>query len=213
MEYKYRIIKKVGNSGLAEICGERDQEKSLLGIVEGTEMPGVISDEVADYHVVSIGDDAFTCEKGLSAMTIPWGVITIGKRAFGGCENIRSVELPETLKVISEYAFSGCSELRSIELPEGLVYLGNSAFAKCGNLETVISKSELPFMLGIDVFENISPHCKLIVPRGSKEWYNKHGWTDAVFGGGIEEEGTMPVVESELESELANRNMMRLIMF
>ena len=106
----------------------------------GYEGPITIPEEFTawskSYRVISIADNAFRGNSGITSVSIAESVATSGKGAFSGCKNMTSVKLPSQLKVIEDEVFNG-SGLLTIEIPQSVTGIGSSAFYGCLALITI----------------------------------------------------------------------------
>lgn len=136
----------------------RDSEVSVPSTIDGVE-------------VSAIGEDAFSSNEYLQAVTIPESVTSIGNEAFLNCPNLESVEmsdnvtslgrlsfflcesledvsLSDSITEIKENTFYGCSELDEVKLPKKLTSIGTHAFEECKDLSSI----ELPS--GVTTIDN-----------------------------------------------------------
>ncbi len=87
--------------------------------------------------VTTIGNNAFSDCKNLTAVTIPDSVTAIGDGAFSGCESLASVSIPGSVTAIGAGAFSGCESLTSVPVPSSVTAIGDSAFSNCSSLADI----------------------------------------------------------------------------
>ena len=80
----------------------------------------------SDGSVTSIGDEAFSGYRGLTAVVIPDGVTSIGHQAFVSCWDLTSVTIPDSMTSISNTAFFQCPELK-YNYYDNAQYLGNES--------------------------------------------------------------------------------------
>ena len=97
---------------------------------------------------------------------------TADNELIKGCMN---TNIPDSLTIIGNNAFWGCSGLTSITIPNSVTTIGNLAFAFCSNLTTVISYSQTPPSLGLDVFGDIGTDI-LFVPQNCVPLYEASDW-------------------------------------
>ena len=97
---------------------------------------------------------------------------TAENKLIKGCMN---TNIPDSLTIIGNNAFWGCSGLTSITIPNSVTTIGNLAFAFCSNLTTVISYSQTPPSLGLDVFADIGTDI-LFVPQNCVPLYEASDW-------------------------------------
>lgn len=103
--------------------------------------------------VETIESEAFSGNRGMTALTIPGSVKTIGESAFARADALKSVvmeegvesigenifsdstvvevSLPSTLKVIPKYAFRSCFDLTRLSLADGIETISALAFYDC----------------------------------------------------------------------------------
>lgn len=114
---------------------------------------------VIDDSVVSVGEDQFRGETGLSSVIIGQGVVNVGMSAFSDCSNLKSVIIgasvesigvdafkdtaleeivvPGNVKSIGNGAFSGCNSLNNVKLENGVEQLNGLVFSNCENLKNI----------------------------------------------------------------------------
>ena len=131
--------------------------------------------------VTIIEGDTFVGCKELKKIVLPKGLTSIERWTFSGCEMLEEIILPEGITSIDNYAFDGCSRLKSIVVPENVQYIGNAAFSSCRALIQVIFTSEVPPIVGLDVFENCPGTLQILIPAGTMEAYSTAlGWSEYV---------------------------------
>ena len=88
---------------------------------------------------VSISNDAFSYQEGLTFITIPESVTSIGDRAFSGCSRLTGVNISENphLTSIGQYAFEGCYNLASITIPTNVTSIRERVFYGCSSLTSI----------------------------------------------------------------------------
>ena len=106
-----------------------------------------------EYHVVSIGSEAFYGCRGLTSIILPESLTSIGSKAFYDCWGLTSINFPEGLTSIGSETFYHCSGLTSIDLPEGLTSIGNYTFYGCRGL-TSINFPEGLTSIGFEAFRD-----------------------------------------------------------
>ncbi|MCR5160117.1 MAG: leucine-rich repeat protein [Prevotella sp.] len=84
--------------------------------------------------VSSIGDNAFSYSKQLTAVTLPNTLTTLGARAFIGCKALKEITIPDGVSAINDYTFTDCSSLETVYLPVTMsnMAIGESAFSNSG---------------------------------------------------------------------------------
>ncbi|MCM1404345.1 MAG: leucine-rich repeat domain-containing protein [Prevotella sp.] len=96
-----------------------------------------------NYPVTTIGVNAFTNHRTLTAVTLPDSVTKIAgdakkqKGAFSGCTALNTVQLGQGVAHIEAYAFKNCVALQSIQFPASVQFVQNGAFQGCLALETI----------------------------------------------------------------------------
>ena len=105
-------------------------------------------------------------------VTIGKGITKVGANAFAGCASIAEVQIPENVTSIGNSAFEGCA-MSLLILPNGITSIGNSAFKGCKNLVSIFSEATTPPALGVEVFADCSPLCKVYVPSKSMGAYRR----------------------------------------
>jgi hypothetical protein len=160
-------------------------------------VPGLI-DGIA---VTSIGDSAFSGNRGLRSISIPEGVTEIGNNAFFNNSELRWVTLPDSLEHIGYSAFFNCIRLTHILIPRNVTYIGFEAFGGTSNLMTVYFRSPAPPAIGTsnmpapaqgNAFWGMPAGARAIVPNGAGanytvnaltgKWNNLRVYTEEQFG-------------------------------
>ena len=100
-------------------------------------IPASITFDEVTYNVTSIGNNAFSGCKGLTAVTIPASVTSIGDNAFTGCVGLSSITLPANLTSIGDNAFSGCTGITAITIPASVTSIGSNALSNCKGLASI----------------------------------------------------------------------------
>lgn len=130
---------------------------------------------------------AFAECNGLTNVALPKSMRVIGDCAFIRCQGLKYVDIPAGVTTIQERAFEDCPKLVYINLPYTITRIEDAAFRGCSSLSGVFSSIENSFEVGNDIFANVAPDCRLAYPTGTSAIYSAIGWTDAVFGGGTQE--------------------------
>jgi hypothetical protein len=97
----------------------------------------IIPDTINNLPVTTIGDQAFSEVRTMTALTVGENVTTIGQQAFYECNELVTVSLGNRVATIGIFAFSRCTNLTSIALPDSVLSLGRNAFTSCKALATV----------------------------------------------------------------------------
>ena len=89
------------------------------------------------YPVTSIGDDAFTNDNNIQAVTLPDTITRIGSHAFSDCQNLSVINMQEGLIEIGSYAFTRCLSLTSVDIPSSVTSIGSYTFQYCYSLTSI----------------------------------------------------------------------------
>ena len=89
------------------------------------------------YKVMSISENAFKNNTGITAVFIPEGITTIGQKAFYGCTALSTAVTPSSVMRIEAEAFSGCTSLSTLYVGASVNHLGSDALKNCTVLRTV----------------------------------------------------------------------------
>ncbi|MBR2114185.1 MAG: leucine-rich repeat protein [Prevotella sp.] len=91
--------------------------------------------------VKSIGESAFSSQKGLKTVNFDEGVsdLTIMRSAFNNCDGLRTFTLPAGVSTLGNDVFNNCDSLATFTFAAGstLKVIPNSAFSYCKSLETI----------------------------------------------------------------------------
>lgn len=103
-------------------------------------------------------------------------VTSIGTSAFQNCSSLTSINIPSGVTSISERAFQYCSGLTSIVIPDSVTSIGNSAFKNCSGLASItVSATKPPILGGNYAFATNYPYmsrgCPIYVPSQSVNVY------------------------------------------
>lgn len=96
---------------------------------------------------------------------VPSGVVTINNEAFAGNSGLTSVSFPQSLTAIGQSAFKNCSSLRNVAIPASVTAIGSSAFANCSRMTTATVDATIT-VLQSSVFENCSSLQSVVLPEG-----------------------------------------------
>ncbi len=98
----------------------------------------IVSVDLSDTRVNTIGAEAFTANANLTSLTISGGVAAIGRAAFSNT-GLTEVAVPynENAEIdgIGEFMFNGCAALETVTVDSKIV--SNSMFSNCPALTTV----------------------------------------------------------------------------
>ncbi len=114
----------------------------------------------------SIGNYAFSCCYGLTAITLPNSVVSIGDLAFHLCRNLASIILPDLVTSIGDSAFDDCYSLTSLILPNSVTSIGNFAFSFCYGLTSMTIPSSVT-SIGYGLFYCCSSLGQIVVETGN----------------------------------------------
>ncbi len=145
----------------AEVTSNPDKYSGSISI------PETISYDEKEYHVTSIGQDAFFGSSNLTSVTIPNSVTSIGSSAFSICTGLITLTIPNSVENIDFQAFYGCSGLISIVFSEGVTSIGNGALSNCTNLTSITIPGSV-ISIGEKAFERCNSLETVTIERGEK---------------------------------------------
>lgn len=90
------------------------------------------------YTVAYIGDGAFACQYGLSALTLPDTVTRLGHSVFHACVSLKEITLPAGIADAGVSLFTYCKALKSVTLPQALTVIRLGMFQQCAGLEELV---------------------------------------------------------------------------
>lgn len=98
-----------------------------------------IPNEIKNYKVTRIGDDAFKNNDNLRYLDMGSNIVFVGSSAFEGCTSLKSIYYmgSSSIQYIGESAFKGCIALTSIDIPRNLSAIQASTFEGCTSLRKV----------------------------------------------------------------------------
>ena len=100
---------------------------------------GITSLDISGTAITRIGDEAFSANESLGAVTlVNHHLYAIGRAAFSNNSRLTSVVVPGTVKVVGGYAFNGCSNLSEVGIEDGCIAIGTSMFSYCKSLELIV---------------------------------------------------------------------------
>lgn len=117
-------------------CSERNLEKSVLMIPDGTE--GICTGAVDQKTGASIN-----FKRKIKKINFPDTLEVLMPCCFKDLMELEVIELPETVKEIGEDAFSDCLKLSTVIMPEMMRLLDSYAFRNCFSLKKVVLPSKL----------------------------------------------------------------------
>lgn len=130
------------------------------------------------YHVLSIGQNAFSDCEALSTVVIPNSVVSISSAAFYS-SSVDSIVIGKGVKSIGQLAFYYCDNLTSITIPNNVRSLGSGAFQHCKSLTSVHIGSGLK-NISYSVFEGCTL-LKSIVVDSNNSIYDSRDNCNAII--------------------------------
>ncbi len=115
--------------------------------------------------ITYIGESAFYKSVKLNTVILPDSVKTIGDNAFKDCTRLTEVSLSDGLTSIGDSAFWGCYSLVDMTFPASLEIINFGAFINCSRLAEVTFLGTAPELPNANVFVNVDPYIKIIVPN------------------------------------------------
>lgn len=101
------------------------------GYTGAVTIPSEVTIDGATYSVTSIGEDAFSRCRDLTAIVMPETITKICQAAFYYCRGLSEIVIPNSVIEIEEEAFSNCDSVTSITIGNSVKTIGESAFAYC----------------------------------------------------------------------------------
>ena len=155
----------------------------ILKIPKGTKQAymdawGVEEQDVEEFELTSgdCGENVSYELKDNGALIIT-GNGTIADNAFENDNRIKKVIIEEGGTFIGANSFKDCKRLRFIEIASSVEEIGDWAFAGCENMISIIVKSDLPPIVGGNVFEGLENSVEIVVPASTIRYYKAaKGW-------------------------------------
>lgn len=113
--------------------------------------------------LVKIGEFAFFKCSEIEDINLDF-VQCIGLSSFQNCKQLKTVTLARLQNGVGNWAFYGCENLEQVSLGDRISHIGHQAFALCENLKRVVLLSSKTITLGNEVFFNVRPSCKFVLP-------------------------------------------------
>jgi len=178
-EFKYPFS---GCKKLQEIVCDNPYFQSINGVLFSKDLKTLLvyppAKEDTEYNipnsVITIGYSAFSSCHNLKKIHIPNSVKIIESEAFSGCD-FQNIVIPNSVTTIDEFSFMACINLENITIEKNITSIGRYAFYDCNKLVEIHCKNQIPPNIGDSCFEGVF-NCKLYVPLGSKEAYQKAWW-------------------------------------
>jgi uncharacterized repeat protein (TIGR02543 family) len=103
----------------------------------GTSENLIIPEEIDDYPVTIIGEEAFIDASQFTNIRIPDSVSAIEDSAFKNCSGLLTVTIPDSVTHIGRWAFENCSALTSVVIGDGITTLKLSTFRNCSSIKSI----------------------------------------------------------------------------
>lgn len=118
------------------------------------------------YSVTSIGGNAFSKNKSLTAVTIGNRITSISKNAFVACTGLKSVIIGNSVTSIGQYAFQNCTGLTSVTIGNSVTDIGLRVFYGCSSLKSIFIPNSVT-SIDSEAFENCSVLVSIYVEDGN----------------------------------------------
>ena len=152
-------------------------------------IPYSVSYNNEEYHVVAIGQRAFTSCTDLKKVSLPEGLEVIGRYSFQSCPSLSDINWPGSIVEIGEAAFKGCVSLTSAEVGPLVSRMGERAFEDCTGI-TSINIHDGCTLLSLRAFSGCTALATVSIPGSVESIGNSafNGCTaleEAVIGNGV----------------------------
>lgn len=137
---------------------------------ESVIIPATVANNDIEYTVTAIGNDAFSRNKSIQAITLPDGISAIERGSFNECTSLTKINIPEGVTSLASYTFCNCTSLTAIELPSNLTYIGEFCFSNCSGLISVKMPPAIR-SIGMYCFSRCSALKDIIIPEGIATLY------------------------------------------
>lgn len=145
----------------AMTCRVGQYNNNLSGHIE---IPAFAVYNGIEYHVTSIGVNAFRLCESITSVVIPSSVTSIEEYAFNWCSSLTSVEIPNSVTSIGENAFSSCNSLPLVVIPNSITSIANNVFSYCSSLTSVEIPNSVT-SIGYSAFSNCSSLLSVEIPN------------------------------------------------
>jgi hypothetical protein len=164
----------------------------------------------ATEETKGIADNAFSNQRGLTAITLPDGLRYIGDKAFLGCSNLPAINIPASVETLGKGAFQNCDGINSIVIPEKITRIEDETFSSCVSVNSVTLPQGVEF-IGESAFNNCRKLTGITLPDkvkilGRQTFYRCYALETVTFPLHLTEVGKNAFYEctSLLSVELAN---------
>lgn len=134
-KYKGNMLyyNKIGNERLEITYQEYSNENYIK--LRTLYIPATIEYNDTTYHVVGIGNSAFSGAKHLKKVTFhdEGEILFIKEGAFAGCQHLKTIEIPTTVTKIEPFTFAWTG-IREITIHNSITSIGERAFTNCRQL-------------------------------------------------------------------------------
>ena len=107
-------------------------------------------------NVVTIGNEAFEFNNGISYVRFGDKLERIGVSAFASVNLLQQVIIPDSCTYIGDNAFNKCIYLSSVTIGKNVEYIGEGAFGASATLTEIFFKGGVPASLAQDAFHGLN---------------------------------------------------------
>ncbi|MDD5936904.1 MAG: leucine-rich repeat domain-containing protein [Clostridiales bacterium] len=115
-------------------------------------------------NVTAIADQAFA-KSSITSISMEDQVTSIGKEAFSQCKKLTAAKLSNQLERLEEKTFYKCVKLNRINFPKNLKSIGDFCFESCKSLSKTITFPNGLTTLGAKCFVNCSKVTEFVFPK------------------------------------------------